>query len=124
MAGDAQPDSGSFAAFDPSGTVIGCVTVHREPPPDAIPQVGTGGSWRLRGMATADGHRRQGIGAALLTSAVAHVAAQGGTLLWCNARMPAVPFYRKGGFETAGQPWEVPELGPHIVMWRGVPPLP
>ncbi len=124
MAGDGLPDAATFAAYDRSDGVIGCLTVHREPPPPSVDREAPGRPpeewWRLRGMATEEGHRNQGIGSALLAAAVAYVAGQGGTGLWCTARTPAVPFYRRGGFESAGQPWEEPDIGPHLAMWRGV----
>ncbi len=54
---------------------------------------------------------------------IAHVAEHGGGMLWCNARLPALPLYRRAGFAEAGEPWDDPELGPHVVMWRAVAPL-
>lgn len=47
-----------------------------------------------------------------------HVEARGGGLLWCNARLTAVGFYQRGGFETLGEPWEEPLIGPHVAMWK------
>ena len=119
LPGDDDPDTGHFAAFDDEGEVVGTSTVRREAPPwdpDRAP------AWRLRGMATADGLRGQGIGAKVLAATIDHVAAEGGGLLWCNARTPAVDFYRRAGFETRGEVWEEPEIGPHIVMLRWVDP--
>jgi len=52
---------------------------------------------------------------------VQHVADHGGGLLWCNARSPAVAFYRRAGFETRGDEWVDPEIGPHVAMERAVP---
>ena len=73
-------------------------------------------------MATRHDLRGRGIGAAVLGRAVAHVAGHGGGLLWCNARLPAVPLYRRAGFFEVGEPWDDPEIGPHVVMWRLVAP--
>jgi predicted GNAT family N-acyltransferase len=42
----------------------------------------------------------------------------GGGLLWCNARVPAINLYRRGGFVEHGEMWEDPDIGPHVVMWR------
>jgi GNAT superfamily N-acetyltransferase len=117
--GDDDPASGHFAAFDATGEVIGVATVLPQTSPN-VPEPGS--LWRLRGMAIAPGHRGQGTGRALLAVALAHTAAHGGTVLWCHARLAAVPFYRRGGFETAGDLWEEPVIGPHLVMWRRVPP--
>jgi GNAT superfamily N-acetyltransferase len=109
--GDDDADSACWAATV-DGEVTGVVSVLRQPPPWA-PDVQ---SWRLRGMATDERRRRLGIGAALLAEVVGHVRARGGGLLWCHARTPAVSFYRRGGFETRGEPWVDPDIGPHIAM--------
>jgi predicted GNAT family N-acyltransferase len=117
LPGDDKADSGHFAAFDDLGEIIATGVVIREAPPwspDLAP------AWRLRGMATAEGRRGEGIGRAVLDAAVAHVADHGGGLLWCTARLPAVEFYRHAGFETQGEPWEEHVIGPHVAMVRPV----
>jgi hypothetical protein len=37
-------------------------------------------------------------------------------LLWCNARVPAVPFYREMGWAVVSEPFEIPTAGPHVRM--------
>ena len=69
-------------------------------------------------MATAEGLRGVGIGARLLAAALDHIAAEGGDLVWCNARTPARRFYERAGFVARGDEWVDPEIGPHIAMWR------
>ena len=124
LPGDDDPETGHFAAID-EGEVIGTASVRREPPPwPPPPPAATLPAWRLRGMATADGRRGEGIGGAVLAAAVAHVAASGGGLLWCSARQPAEAFYRRAGFEVIGEPWDDPDLGPHVAMYRLVVPDP
>ena len=72
-------------------------------------------------MATREDLRGQGIGARVLEACVGHVAARGGGLLWCNARMPARRFYERAGFTAWGEEFE--SLGiAHVVMWRMVEP--
>jgi GNAT superfamily N-acetyltransferase len=102
-----------FAAVE-DGRVIGTATVHREAAPWAPEDTG---AWRLRSMATEDGRRGEGIGAAALAAAVDHVRSQGGGLFWCNARTPAVPFYERAGFRTRGEAWVDAAIGPHIAMF-------
>ena len=75
-----------------------------------------GAAWRLRGMASAPEHRRRGAGAAALSACVRHVAAAGGTLLWCNARIGAVAFYERAGWTVLGEEFDIPGIGPHLVM--------
>jgi GNAT superfamily N-acetyltransferase len=114
--GDDSPDAGHFAAVT-GGVVVGIATVYREAAPWAP---GTPDAWRLRGMATDERHRGEGIGAALLGAALAHARDHGGATVWCNARLPAVGFYLRAGFETRGERWEEPVIGPHMAMERAV----
>jgi GNAT superfamily N-acetyltransferase len=117
LPGDDDPLTSHFAALDDNARVVGTASVRPEQPPWS--PVG-GQSWRLRGMATTENLRRQGVGTALLAAVVEQVTASGGSLLWCNARIPAVGFYRRAGFRTWGEPWEEPQIGPHIVMYRSM----
>jgi GNAT superfamily N-acetyltransferase len=112
LPGDDAGDSAHLAAYD-GVDIVGTASVRREAPP--WPTDG-GPTWRLRGMATADGRRGQGIGGAVLAAVFDHVRAHGGGLLWCNARIPAVPFYRRAGFVTHGESWDEAFIGPHIAM--------
>ncbi|MGI8754208.1 MAG: GNAT family N-acetyltransferase [Acidimicrobiales bacterium] len=107
-----------FAAVD-HREVIGTASVRREAPawaPDDHP------SWRLRGMATADGWRGRGVGATILGAVVDHVRHHGGGRLWCNARTPAMAFYQRAGLVIRGEGWEDPVLGPHIAMEAFIEP--
>ncbi|HVL92691.1 MAG TPA: GNAT family N-acetyltransferase [Acidimicrobiales bacterium] len=117
LPGDDDPHSGHFAAIDGDGRVVGTATVRRERPPW---EDGTVDAWRLRGMATEEGWRGRGVGGAALAAVLTHVAAHGGGLLWCNARLPAVPFYERAGFSVQGAPFDEPGIGPHVVMARRV----
>ena len=122
---DDDPSTASFAARTPDGEVVATVVVYPEPCP-WLPDRPS--AWRLRGMATAPDHRGQGIGTRVLLAALAHVAAAGGDLVWCNARVPARRLYERAGFRTHGAAWDDPEIGPHIAMWlylggvAGAPP--
>jgi GNAT superfamily N-acetyltransferase len=119
---DDHPLTGAFAAIDADHEVVGCVRVAPEAPPRDVVRAGdeAGPFWRLRGMATRSDLRNAGIGTQVLGRAIAYVADQGGGLLWCNARVPALGLYRRAGFMEHGAVWEEPEIGPHIIMWRMV----
>jgi GNAT superfamily N-acetyltransferase len=110
--GDDDTDSAHFAALD-DGAAVGTGSVQREAPPWPA---GEGPTWRLRGMATAEDRRGQGIGAEILAAVFGHVRSHGGGLLWCNARIPAVEFYRRAGLTTRGDSWVEPFIGPHVAM--------
>jgi predicted GNAT family N-acyltransferase len=72
-------------------------------------------------MATDDDVRGAGHGAALLAACIEHVTASGGAELWCNARMPAVGFYRRAGLDVVSKEFDVSGIGPHVVMVRALP---
>jgi GNAT superfamily N-acetyltransferase len=114
---DDEPDTAAFAATDASGEVVGTALVYPEPCPWAGDRPG---AWRLRGMATAEAHRSAGVGTAVLRAVLDHVRAVGGTIVWCNARLPARRFYERAGFAVHGEPWDDPDIGPHVAMWRAV----
>jgi GNAT superfamily N-acetyltransferase len=112
-ASDFAPATAHFCAEDGAGRVVSVASLLREAP---AWKAGVPGPWRLRGMATAPDWRGRGAGSAVLAAVFDHVAASGGGLLWCNARLGAVDFYRRAGMTTTGEPWEEPVIGPHIAM--------
>jgi predicted GNAT family N-acyltransferase len=106
-----------LAALDPGGEVVGTAVLlpeRFERMPDRAD------AWRLRGMATEARLRGQGVGSQLVRRVIEQVAARGGGLLWCYARVPAQAFYERAGFTAVGDRWEEPHLGPHVAMWREV----
>jgi GNAT superfamily N-acetyltransferase len=107
-----------FCAEDEGGGVVCVASVWREAPPWLLDATD---SWRLRGMATAPEWRGRGAGSAVLATVLAHVAAAGGGLLWCTARLGAVGFYERAGMVTKGDRWDEPFIGPHIAMYITVP---
>jgi GNAT superfamily N-acetyltransferase len=113
--GDDGPVAAHFCAEDGDGKIIGVASVWPEAPPWAPESTG---AWHLRGMATDPVWRGRGVGAAVLAALTDHVTTAGGQLLWCNARAKAVPFYRRAGFNTRGEGWEVPVIGPHVAMTK------
>ncbi len=74
--------------------------------------------WQLRGMAVGAAHQGTGAGNALLGAGIERLRQAGGSLLWCNARVRALGFYLKAGFEICSAEFAIPEAGPHFVMAR------
>jgi GNAT superfamily N-acetyltransferase len=114
--GDDAPTTWHAGAFE-GDVLVAIASLYREPRPHRA-----GPGWRLRGMATDPAHRGRGAGAALLQACLDRVAAEGGGELWCNARTPAIGFYRRAGFDVVTPPFHVPGIGPHVVMRRLVDP--
>ena len=81
---------------------------------------GEPGEWRVRGMATLPAFRGRGAGAAILAGLIDHARAQGATRVWCNARTPALSLYARAGFEPESEEFDIPGIGPHVVMARRV----
>lgn len=80
--------------------------------------IGTG--YQLRGMATIEGYRGQGLGNQLLNFAIVYLRGQKTNYLWCNARKKATPFYLNMGFEIISPEFEAPGIGPHYVMYAKI----
>ncbi|MBH46659.1 MAG: GNAT family N-acetyltransferase [Halobacteriovorax sp.] len=76
--------------------------------------------YRLRGMATYEEHRGSGLSRALLRTAFPLIKQNFCSLVWCNARISAQGFYEKTGFTTHGEQFDVPEIGPHLLMFRKI----
>lgn len=110
--GDDLPTTVHFVA-DWGSAIVGVVSLYRE---------GRAGpaelGWRLRGMATAPEARGRGLGLALVEACAGHAAGQGGAELWCNARLAATGFYLRAGFRPVGDAFDLPGIGPHVVMIR------
>lgn len=107
---DTDPDTAHFAA-ELDGQIVGVASIaicprEKDPP----------NTWRLRGMATVPELQSKGIGAAVLAACLDHAKSKGGALLWCNARTTALAFYRRHGFKTVGDEFEISGIGPHYVM--------
>ena len=111
LPGDDEP-AFHVGAFD-GGILVGSGNVRRSPPPWALDDP----AWRLRGMATAPDRRDLGVGSAVLATLMAHCRANGAGIFWCNARTPAQRFYERAGLTVIGEPWDDPEIGPHVRMW-------
>jgi GNAT superfamily N-acetyltransferase len=109
FAGDAFATSRHFAAVDGEGWVVGCLTLHLNAW-EGRP------AYQLRGMATDDSVRGKGVGMRLMESAEAFVVGSGVGVMWCNARVPAVGFYLRAGWEVVSAEFDIPTAGPHVRM--------
>ena len=76
--------------------------------------------YRLRGMATLKDYQGKGYSSALLKMAFPIIKQNLCTLLWCNARTSAMGYYQKVGFEKIGEIFDVPTIGPHILMYKTI----
>ncbi len=102
-----EPEAGiALGAFaDGRLIAVGMITDGEDP-----------GVWRVRGMATDAPARGQGAGSAVLGGLVTRAIERGATRVWCNARTPALSLYERAGFRRASEVFELPDVGPHVVM--------
>ena len=71
---------------------------------------------RLRGMAVLPEFRKKGLAELLLKKGEELLIQKGRTLLWFNARIVALNFYKTLGYKTIGTEFDIPKVGPHFVM--------
>jgi predicted GNAT family N-acyltransferase len=73
--------------------------------------------YQLRGMATLENFRGNGLGNQLVNFAIVYLRGKKANYVWCNARKKAVQFYSNVGFEIISDEFEVLGIGPHYVMY-------
>ena len=80
-------------------------------------------AWQLRGMATETRFQGKGFGGKLLVLAeVAIIKNSNVKHFWCNARVPAIPFYQKHGWRIDSEEFDIPTAGPHRKMVKAGDP--
>jgi len=77
-----------------------------------------GSQYQLRGMATLMEFQGFGAGKLMLEQAFGILKEKKINILWCNARIAAVDFYKKQGFKTFGKKFTIPFVGEHYVMHK------
>ncbi len=115
--GDDEPASRHYGGFR-GAEALCCATLH-------LGEWAGEPAYQLRGMATAPEARRMGLGKRVMDLIERDLRDAGGTLLlWCNARVPAVEFYRSMGWEVVSDPFEIPTAGAHVRMVKWLKPGP
>src|ERR1700750_466795 len=62
-----------------------------------------GSSFQFRKLAVLPDLQKTGIGNMLLNHVEEFAASEGGTIIWCNARVSAIGFYLKAGYAHTGK---------------------
>lgn len=75
-------------------------------------------SYQLRGMAVLEQYHGCGYGQQLLQFGEQLIQQKKVETIWMNARVVAIGFYKKLGYQTIGTVFEVPEVGEHYVMFK------
>ncbi|NLP57949.1 GNAT family N-acetyltransferase [Lutibacter sp. B1] len=76
-----------------------------------------GNQYQLRGMATLTEYQGLGAGKLMLHKVFSILKTKNIDILWCNARVAALNFYKKQGFVVFGDKFDVPQIGDHYVMY-------
>lgn len=73
---------------------------------------------QIRGMAILENQQKKGFGEALVQHCEKDCISKKVPLIWFNARIQAVGFYQKLGYTIKGNPFEIENIGEHIVMFK------
>tara|TARA_B100000945_G_C20269880_1_gene543392 strand:+ start:446 stop:886 length:441 start_codon:yes stop_codon:yes gene_type:complete len=112
---DLEPDTLHLAVLVKK-EIVTCATFY----PEEFKKAENINAYRLRGMATSNEHRRKGYGKKIMKEAIDLLKQKKCDLLWCNARLVALDFYKSLGFITTGKIFEIKDIGPHYVMYKKI----
>lgn len=106
------------ASLELDGPLIGIATFMMERHPSLFAEYHHHA--RLRGMASDPSTRRLGVGRRLVLQGIDELERRGADLLWFNARETAFAFYESLGFLYASEMFDLPQIGPHKVMYKAL----
>ncbi|MBU2995020.1 GNAT family N-acetyltransferase [Cellulophaga baltica] len=73
---------------------------------------------QLRGMAVLEAYHKKGYGRQILEYGESFFKEKGYDIIWMNARVNALKFYSKLGYEKVGTVFEIPKVGEHYVLFK------
>lgn len=75
---------------------------------------------QIRGMAILENHQKKGFGQLLIEHCENVLQMKKKSLIWFNARENAIEFYKKMGYNTFGNEFEINGIGTHYVMYKNL----
>ena len=96
--------------------IVTCATFY----PEKSTKIKSENAYRLRGMATDSNSQRKGYATDLMTESFKELKEKESDLLWCNARLVAVDFYKSVGFKITGDLFDIEGIGPHYYMYKEI----
>ena len=63
--------------------------------------------FQIRGMAVLENHQKKGFGEALVHHVEHYIEKQNGAIIWFNARIIAIGFYKRLGYQIIGDAFEI-----------------
>ena len=94
--------------------LVGIISLFKKSNPDFLEK----NQCQIRGMAVLENQRKKDFGKALIIYSEEQCKNKNVDLIWFNARMEASGFYEKMGYLKTGIPFEIPDVGKHIVMFK------
>tara|TARA_B100001250_G_C19633454_1_gene714824 strand:+ start:457 stop:924 length:468 start_codon:yes stop_codon:yes gene_type:complete len=73
--------------------------------------------YRLRAMATDHNYQKIGAGKSLMLQSFQLLKEKKIDILWCSARLKAIPFYRKLNMNSLEKTYHITNIGPHQTMY-------
>lgn len=112
--GDELPTTKHFGLFTDS--LIGVISLFENKNPlfAASTQI------QIRGMAVLEEFQGLGLGEKLMLNSEDFLISEEDILIWFNARESAVGFYKKLGYKTIGESFEIESIGRHYVMFKNL----
>ena len=110
---DNKQDTFHLGAFK-EDKIISCATFY----PENTRKTKSNKAYRLRGMATVSDYFRKGFGAKIMHQAYKILNSRNCDLLWCNARLVALKFYKSVGMCEIGDIFNISDIGAHYYMYK------
>ncbi|MDG2058927.1 MAG: GNAT family N-acetyltransferase [Flavobacteriales bacterium] len=95
---------------------VTCATFY----PEKSTKIKTENAYRLRGMATDSRFKRKGYASNLMAESFKELKKRDCNMVWCNARLVAVDFYKSVGFKITGELFDIKGIGPHYYMYKEI----
>ena len=96
--------------------IVTCATFYAE----KSMKVQSNNAYRLRGMATDSNFQRKGHASDLMQESFKELKKRDCDMLWCNARLGAVDFYKSIGLKIIGELFDIEAIGPHYYMYKEI----
>ena len=96
--------------------IVTCATFY----PEKSRKIKSDHAYRLRGMATDSNFQRKGYASDLIAESFKELKKRDCDMVWCNARLVAVDFYKSVGFKIIGDLFDIAEIGPHYYMYKEI----
>jgi predicted GNAT family N-acyltransferase len=96
--------------------IVTCATFY----PEKSIKIKSEKAYRLRGMATDSNFQRKGYASNLMAESFKELKKRDCDMVWCNARLVAVDFYKSAGFKITGDLFDIQGIGPHYYMYKEI----